>query len=404
MTIFEAARLAFRGLRANKLRSGLTTLGIIIGVAAVIILVALGNGIQSGFTDSFGSLATQITVTPNQEGTGGRAPRDITDFDVEALADPADAPDIASVTPTAGGPVTLQLAGGTQYRASVTGTTATYLDVTDRDLVVGRMFDESEERSKAKVAVLAPGPVEDLFGGDAGAALGSEVRIGRTAFRVIGVVAATGQDDIVITPLGTARSFLLGGGDAVSAVTVVARSAAAVPSALAQVNAILDDRHSIDDPAERDYNATAQQSLLDQVNQTLSFLTLFTVAVAAISLIVGGIGVANIMLVTVTERTREIGIRKAIGARKRAILQQFLLESTFLAGFGGIVGILIGVGLSTAAAIALPQAIPDFPPPVVDLNSVLISFGISLLIGLIAGGYPANRAARLRPIEALRFQ
>ena len=403
MTVWEAARLALRGLRANKLRSGLTTLGIIIGVAAVIVLVALGNGIQSGFTESFGSLATQITVNANQEGTNG-APRDLTDADVAALDDPVDAPDVVSATPIAGGPVTVQLPGGSRFRTSVTGTTAGYLDVTDRDLVVGRMFDATEERGKAKVAVLAPGPVEDLFAGDAGAALGSEVRIGRTAFRVIGVVAATGQDDVVITPLGTARSFLLGGGDAVSTVVVVARSPEAVPAALAQVTAILDDRQSVDDPAERDYTATAQQSLLDQVNQTLSFLTLFTVAVAAISLIVGGIGVANIMLVTVTERTREIGIRKAIGARRRAILQQFLLESTILAGFGGLAGILLGVGLSTAAAIALPQAIPDFPPPVVDVNSVLISFGISLLIGLVAGGYPANRAARLRPIEALRFQ
>ncbi|QJY45823.1 ABC transporter permease [Pseudonocardia broussonetiae] len=401
MNIGEAARLAFRGLRANKLRSGLTTLGIIIGVAAVIVLVALGNGIQSGFTESFGSLATQISVSANQEGTNGQ-PRDLTDADVDALADPADAPDVASATPTAGGPVTLQLPGGTQFRSSVVGTVSTYLDVTDRDLVVGRMFDEAERR--AKVVVLAPGAVEDLFAGDAGAALGSEVRIGRTAFRVIGVVAATGQDDVVIMPLGTARSFLLGGGDSVSNVVVVAVSPEAVPAALTQVTTILDDRHDIDEPAERDYTATAQQSLLDQVNQTLSFLTLFTVAVAAISLIVGGIGVANIMLVTVTERTREIGIRKAIGARRRAILQQFLLESTFLAGFGGLVGILIGVGLSTAAAIALPQAVPDFPPPVVDVNSVIISFVISLLIGLVAGGYPANRAARLRPIEALRFQ
>ncbi len=398
MTVWEAARLALRGLRANKLRSGLTTLGIIIGVAAVIVLVALGNGIQAGFTDSFGSLATQITVRPS----AGDAARDLTDGDVESLGE--DAPDVASATPVTGAPVTVQLAGGPQFATSVTGTTADYLDVVDRDLVVGRMFDAAEERGKAKVAVLAPGPVEDLFGGDAGAALGREVRIGRTGFRVIGVVAATGQDDVVITPLGAARSFLLGGGDSVSTVVVVARSPEVVPAALEQVTTVLDDRHDIDDPADRDFTATAQQSLLDQVNQTLGFLTLFTVAVAAISLIVGGIGVANIMLVTVTERTREIGIRKAIGARRRAILQQFLLESTFLAGLGGLVGILIGVGLSTAGAILLPQAIPDFPPPVVDVNSIIISFVISLLIGLIAGGYPANRAARLRPIEALRFQ
>ncbi|WP_300015263.1 ABC transporter permease [Pseudonocardia sp.] len=400
MTVWEAARLAMRGLRANKLRSGLTTLGIIIGVAAVIVLVALGNGIQRGFTDSFGALATQISVTAGQ----GDGARDITDADVEALADPLDAPDIASATPVSGGPVSVQLAGGTQYASSVSGTTAAYLDVVDRDLVVGRMFDETEARGRAKVAVLAPGPVEDLFGGDAGAALGSEVRIGRTTFRVIGVVAATGQDDIVIMPIGTARGSLLGGGDSVDNVIVVARAPDAVPAALTQVNAILDDRHGVDDPADRDYEATAQQNLLDQVNQTLSFLTLFTVAVAAISLIVGGIGVANIMLVTVTERTREIGIRKAIGARRRAILQQFLLESTFLAGFGGLVGIGLGIGIATAGALLLPQAIPDFPPPVVDPNSIVISFVISLLIGLVAGGYPANRAARLRPIEALRFQ
>lgn len=403
MNIGEAARLALRGLRANKLRSALTTLGIIIGVSAVIVLVALGNGIQRGFTDSFGSLATQITVTPEQGATGNQ-PRELTDADVDALRDAGDAPDVASATPIVSGAVVLQADGGTQARTSVTGTTAGFLDTTGRDLVVGRTFDEAEERSKARVVVLAPGPVEDLYAGDAGAALGQELRIGRSTFRVIGVVEATGQDDTVIMPLDAARSFLLGGGDGVASVTVEAFSAEAVPAALAQVTAVLDDRRGVEDPADRDFTATAQQSLLDQVNQTLGYLTLFTVAVAAISLVVGGVGVANIMLVTVTERTREIGIRKAIGARRRAILQQFLLESTFLAGLGGIVGILLGVGLSIAAAILLPRAIPDFPPPVVDVNSVLISFGISLLIGLVAGGYPANRAARLRPIEALRYQ
>ena len=405
MTILESLRIALRSLRTNKLRSALTTLGIVIGVSAVIVLVALGNGIQSGFSETFGALANQITVTPNPSTTDGSAPRDLTDADADALADPVAAPDVSAVTPTVGGPALLQLPGGGQYRAGVTGTTADYLAVTDRDLVVGRSFDAAEERSRAKVVVLGPNPVAELFAGAAGAALGQEVRIGRTSFRVIGVAAPDGQaDDVALMPLGAARAYLFGGDGALTTVLVEVRSSEAVPAALDQITAILDARHDIDDPEGRDYSATAFQSLLDQANQFLGFITIFTTAVAGISLVVGGIGVANIMLVSVTERTREIGIRKAIGARRRAILQQFLLESTLLAGLGGLMGIVIGVAVSVTAAIALPAAVPDFPPPVVSLPSVLLAFGISLLIGLVAGGYPANRAARLRPIEALRYQ
>jgi putative ABC transport system permease protein len=397
--------LLLRSLRSNKLRSALTTLGIVIGVSAVIVLVALGNGIQTGFSDTFGALANQITVTPSPATSDGSAPRDLTDADAEALADPVAAPDIASVTPTVGGAALLQLPGGGQYRASVTGSTADYLSVVDRELVVGRNFDAAEERSRAKVVVLGPNPVAELFDGDAGAALGQEVRIGRTSFRIIGVAESDGQsDDVAIMPLGAARAYLLGGDDALGALVVVARTPDAVPAAVDQITAVLDERHDIDDPEGRDYQATALQSLLDQANQFLGFITLFTTAVAGISLVVGGIGVANIMLVSVTERTREIGIRKAIGARRRAILQQFLLESTLLAGLGGLMGIALGVAISVTAAIVLPAAVPDFPAPVVSLPSVLLAFGISLLIGLVAGGYPANRAARLRPIEALRYQ
>ena len=178
------------------------------------------------------------------------------------------------------------------------------------------------------MVILGPGPVTELFGGDAGAAIGSDVRIGRTSFQVIGVTKPAQQNDLVIMPFEAARSYVLGGEDSVDRVLVEAASAAAVPAALEQVNAILGARHNIDEPSERDFEATAQQELLDDANQFLNFLTLFTTAIAGISLVVGGIGVANIMLVSVTERTREIGIRKAIGATRRAILQQFLLEST----------------------------------------------------------------------------
>lgn len=401
MNLYEAFRIALRGLRANRLRSVLTTLGIVIGVAAVIVLVALGNGIQAGFSDQFASLTTQISVSPTQ---GDRTARDITDADVDALADPNQAPDVVGVVPIVTGAGLVQQPGGLRYRIAITGTTAGYAEAANVELLVGTFFDDSQERAKAKVVVLGPGPVTELFGGDAGAALGSDVRIGRSSFTVIGVTKQGQQNDLVYMPIDAARSYVLGGEDKVDRVLVEAASASAVPAAMDEVNAILSARHNIDEPSERDFEATAQQELLDEASQFLNFLTLFTTAIAGISLVVGGIGVANIMLVSVTERTREIGIRKAIGATRRAVLQQFLLESTVLAGLGGLIGVIVGVTLSIVAGQLLPQAVPDFPPPVVSVGSILLSLSISLAIGLVAGGYPANRAARLRPIEALRYQ
>jgi putative ABC transport system permease protein len=406
MNIWEAARIALRGLRSNRMRSVLTMLGIIIGVSSVILLVAFGNGLQTFINDAFGPLANQLTVTKSQGSLSGNGePKDLTDNDVDALGNRNKAPDILSVTPVVSGSANVQLGGGSQVRGSIVGSTADYFTVTDREVVIGEFFDEQQVRNKAKVAVLGPNIVASLFGGDAAAAMGKEIRVGRTSFRVIGVAKGNGQqDDVVIMPLGAARSYLLGGGDAVNQLMVRATSVAAVNAAETQINTILDDRHKIRDPEDRDFNVLKLQSLLDQSSQVLSFVTLFTAAVAGISLVVGSIGVANIMLVTVTERTREIGIRKAIGARRRAILQQFLIESMMLTGIGGVIGILLGIGLSAAAGLVLPALIPDFPSPVVSPFSVVLSFTISLVIGLVAGGYPANRAARLRPIEALRYQ
>lgn len=405
MTLLETARIALHGLRSNRLRSGLTMLGIIIGVAAVILLVAFGNGLQNYVTEAFGPLANQITVAKSQGGVpGGGVAKDLTDGDVEALQSPARAPDIATVTPVVGGVAQVRV-GANQYRAEVVGSTADYLDIANRELLVGRFFTEQEFRNKAKLTVLGPNAVVSLFGGDAGAALGKQVRVGNTAFRVIGVVKANGQqDDAAIMPLGAARSYLLGGGDTVNTLIIRATSTTSVDRAVEQASAVLSQRHGIRDPEDRDFTVLALQSLLEQSAQILSFVTLFTAAVAGISLVVGSIGVANIMLVTVTERTREIGIRKAIGARRRVILQQFLIESMLLTGLGGVTGILLGIGLSVAAGLILPQLVTDFPPPVVSAGSVLLAFSISLVIGLVAGGYPANRAARLRPIDALRYQ
>ena len=402
MNILEALRIALRALRANRLRSVLTTTGIILGVAAVIVLVALGNGIQAGFTEQFASLTTQIQVTPTQDD---RSAQPLTDADVDALGKRALAPDIATVTPVVTGSALLQLRGGQEgFRTGITGTTAEYADVTDLEMVTGTFFDEQQERSKDKVVILGTQPVSELFGGDAGGAIGQRIRIGRTAFRVIGVAKPTQSDDVAYMPLDAARSYVLGGTDEIDTIIIGATSAATVSTALQQVNAVLDQRHRITDTTERDYNAQAQQSFIDDASQFLTFLTLFTTAIAGISLLVGGIGVANIMLVSVTERTREIGIRKAIGATRRAVLQQFLLESTVLAGLGGMLGVLIGLGITFLAGIVLPRAVPDFPVPSVSLGSIVLALSVSLVIGLVAGGYPANRAARLRPIEALRYQ
>ena len=401
MNLVEALRIALRALRANRLRSVLTTTGIIIGVSAVIVLVALGNGIQAGFTEQFSALTNQIQIVPVEDD---RSAQPLTDADVEALGKRTLAPDVTSVTPVVSGSALLQQQGEPGYRVAITGTTADYADVTDLELVTGSFFDEQQERTKAKVVILGTRPVSELFGGDAGGAIGERIRIGRTTFKVIGVAKPTQQDDVAYMPLEAARSYVLGGTDSVNNIIVTAANGTAVPAALQQVNAVLDDRHRITDTTERDFDARAQQDFIDQASQFLTFLTLFTTAIAGISLIVGGIGVANIMLVSVTERTREIGIRKAIGATRRAILQQFLLESTVLAGLGGTLGVLVGLGLSFIGGLVLPRAVPDFPAPSVSPGSVVLALSISLLIGLVAGGYPANRAARLRPIEALRYQ
>ena len=405
MSLREAVRIALRGLRANRLRSVLTMLGIIIGVAAVILLVAIGNGVQAAVNDKVQPLANLITIVPSTGNVpGGGAPKDLIDGDVTALR--RQVPDAAVVLPATTGEALAETAN-TQFRSRVIGSTERWLEVNNRDLQRGSFFDEAQVRSTARVAVLGPTVATTLFG-DVQSSLGQTIRLNRQNFKVIGVMQTVGQpgDDFVIMPLSSVRRYVFGGGDKLNQITVQVTQADAVPAAEDDVIQTLSDRHRIQDPAKRDFEVQSLRSRLETFQQILRILTLFTASVAAISLVVGGIGVLNIMLVSVTERTREIGIRKAIGATRRAILQQFLIESIVLAGLGGVIGILIGVGLSLLGAEIAPSLGSTFDTfaPRVTIPSILLSFGISLAIGLIAGGYPANRAARLRPVEALRYE
>ncbi len=412
MSIIEGLRLAVNGLLSNRLRSGLTMLGILIGVSAVILLVGVGNGASVAVQQQIQSLGSNLlTVFPsNARGAGGvqqgfGTGSTLTLDDVKAIANRQSSPDVVTAIPSAGGRAQLTF-GNQNWNSSLTGTTEDFPSVRNYPLASGQFFTAGDVDASSKVAVIGQTVVTNLFSGED--PIGQVIKINRQSFRVIGVLAQKGssggfnnQDDVVVVPITAAWNYLLGGrGRNVQQIYVEATSAEATSAATTEVTQVLLDRHHISDPAQADFQILSQQDVLNSASQTTGVLTLMLGAIASISLVVGGIGIMNIMLVTVTERTREIGIRKAIGARRRDILMQFLIESMFLAGLGGALGILVGFGLSRI----LPLAVSSLPTPIISMPSVFMAFGISVGIGLFFGLYPANRAARLRPIEALRYE
>jgi len=405
----ESFTIAIRGILANKLRSGLTMLGILIGVGAVIVLVAVGNGSSKAVQKRIDSLGTNIITVMRgfNRGAGGRGGAGtqsqrsfLTPTDVAALQDKTQAPDIKSVSPTMSATVTATWQGSTYSPSSFIGSTPSIAEASNYQVAAGTFFSQNDLDQHNQVAVVGQTVVKNLFNG--ANPIGQEVQLNRSTFTIIGTLKAKGsngfqdQDDVVIAPLTSVEDNLTGSTGSYSSIIVEANSRGVQNQAEAEVSTILDSTHKVANPLNPDFRILNQASLLSTSQSSSQVFTVLLGAVAAISLLVGGIGVMNIMLVTVTERTREIGIRKAIGAKKGDILGQFMTEAVLLTVLGGIFGVGAGLLGSQFKIVGVK--------PVVQLYSVALAFGVALAVGLFFGIYPANRAATLQPVEALRSE
>jgi putative ABC transport system permease protein len=399
----ETITSALRGVIANKLRSSLTILGLTIGVASVIVLIAVGNGSSQAVQKRIEALGSNVLLvtrgfTLGGSGSSGTSTQPLTQADAAALNNKRDAPDVLDSSPVVNASPTL-VNGSVSYEPSqFVGTTPGYEEARDYQIAEGSFFTTRDVSKRDRVVVIGPTVASNLFPGQN--PVGQTIQVGGSQYQVIGVTQPKGsngiqdQDDIAFAPIGAVQDTLTGYGD-IDQIVVQAQSRSALNDAEAEVTSVLDERHKITN-ADADFRVINQGSILQASSSTSSVFTTLLGEVAAISLLVGGIGVMNIMLVSVTERTREIGIRKAVGARRSDLLTQFLSEAVLLSIIGGLTGVIVGV-VGSQFTIAGVQ-------PVIATYSIFLAFGAAVATGLFFGTYPASRAARLRPIEALRFE
>lgn len=405
MNLWQSLKTAYRGLVTNKLRSFLTLLGIMIGVGAVVAMISIGTGASAYVSDQIRGLGSNLLiVTPGRAaGQGGASQAQGTGTNL-TLAD-ADAiqkevSGIKQMSPELGGQ-SQAIFKDKNVNTSISGVTGTYEAVHNFHVLYGDFISEEDQNVGAAVAVLGQNVVVNLFG--SANPIGSIIKIKNVPFKVIGIMESKGgggfqnQDDTILVPLSTAQRRLFGA-DYLRSIYIQVVSDTQVPDTTNQISSLLLSRHHITDSAQKDFNVNSQADILNTVSTITGVLTILLGGIAAISLLVGGIGIMNIMLVSVTERTHEIGLRKAVGAHGRDILFQFLMESVVLSLIGGI----IGLGLGSLGGYAIAQY--GGWPPVITLNSVLLAIGFSAGIGIFFGVYPARRASRLNPIEALRYE